>query len=71
MGIATQPVYIAPPNIINEPDAVFDFYDSFDGNNGLDQAKWYFSNIVMQSTQAVTKRWVIDTNCRKFWVGPI
>ncbi len=43
MGIATQPVYVSPPTGINDPDAVFDFYDSFDGT-GLDASKWTVMN---------------------------
>ena len=43
MGIATQPVYQSPPTGINDPDAVFDFYDSFDGS-GLDASKWTVMN---------------------------
>ncbi|HAM51438.1 MAG TPA: hypothetical protein DCP92_12400, partial [Nitrospiraceae bacterium] len=37
MGIATQPVIGA--SIINNPDAVFDFYDDFNGT-ALDTTKW-------------------------------
>jgi len=40
MAIATQPVYM---NIINNPEAVFDFYDGFDGS-GLDVRKWSIRN---------------------------
>ena len=43
MGIATQPVYVSPPTGINDPDAVFDFYDSFDGS-GLNATKWTVMN---------------------------
>ncbi len=43
MGIATQPVYMTPENIINDGDAVFDFYDDFDGTE-LDLNKWTFAN---------------------------
>ena len=43
MGIATQPVYMSPPTGINDPDAVFDFYDLFDGS-GLDASKWTIMN---------------------------
>ena len=43
MGIATQPVYMSPPTGINDPDAVFDFYDLFDGS-GLDASKWTVMN---------------------------
>ena len=39
MGIATQPIYVTPPVIINNPDAVFDFYDGFSGTS-LDLTKW-------------------------------
>ena len=42
MGIATQPVYMTPPNIINNADAVFDFYDGFDGF-ALNGSKWTFA----------------------------
>lgn len=44
MGIATQPVFIASSGIINNPDAVFDFYDSFNNGSTLDRAKWTFTN---------------------------
>ena len=42
MGIATQPIYVTPPVIINNPDAVFDFYDGFNTANGSDPdvTKW-------------------------------
>lgn len=43
MGLATQPVIQAPPTIINNPDAVFDFYDSFDGI-ALNSKKWTVMN---------------------------
>lgn len=39
MGLATQPVYFDPSTIINNGDAVFDFFDGFSGNS-LDLAKW-------------------------------
>ena len=43
MGIATQPVYMDPSGYINNPEAVFDFYDGFDGTS-LDLTKWTFHN---------------------------
>jgi len=45
MGIATQPVYTVPVNIdvVNDPDAVFDFYDGFEGTS-LDLTKWGITN---------------------------
>lgn len=43
MGIATKPVFMAPPDIINNPEEVFDFYDAFDGTS-IDLTKWYFTN---------------------------
>jgi hypothetical protein len=49
MGIATQPVYMSPPDIINNRDAVFDFYDEFDGSS-LNSNKWTIVN--GQITQA-------------------
>jgi hypothetical protein len=42
MGIATQPAYMAPPNVVNNVDAVFDFYDGFSGSS-LDASKWSFN----------------------------
>ena len=42
MAIATQPVFVAPPDIINNGNAVFDFYDGFDGTS-LDLTKWTFT----------------------------
>ncbi len=50
MGIATQTVFSIPANIFNNPDAVFDFYDGFDGTS-LDASKWLFANGM--SSQAV------------------
>jgi len=49
MAIATQPVYMTMPDIINEQNAVFDFYDGFDGTS-LDWSKWSLMN--GQATQA-------------------
>jgi len=43
MGIATQPVFMSPADIINNGDAVFDFFDGFDGTS-IDLTKWTFSN---------------------------
>lgn len=43
MGIATQPVFMAPANIFNNYDAVFDFYDSFDDAT-LNTLKWTVVN---------------------------
>jgi len=43
MAIATQPVYMTPPDIINNPDAVFDFFDGFSGT-ALDMTKWTIAN---------------------------
>jgi hypothetical protein len=46
MGIATQPVYMNPPyvDVINNPDAVFDFYDGFDTGTDPDPDKWIFAS---------------------------
>jgi len=46
MAIATQPVYRAMPDIVNNPDAVFDFYDGFNTADGTDPdpTKWSFIN---------------------------
>jgi len=41
--IATQPVYQSPIDIISNPDAVFDFYDGFDGIS-IDLTKWTLGN---------------------------
>lgn len=49
MAIATQPVYSVPENLFNNPDAVFDFHDGFDGD-ALKTTKWTISN--GQATQA-------------------
>ncbi len=38
-GLATQPITGTTPSIINNPDAVFDFYDGFSGTQ-WDLAKW-------------------------------
>jgi len=43
MGIATQPVFMEPENIINDGDAVFDFFDGFDGSS-IDLSKWTLAN---------------------------
>jgi len=45
MAIATQPVYTTPvySDVVNDPDAVFDFYDGFDGTS-LDMTKWGLTN---------------------------
>ncbi|MHC1731100.1 MAG: DUF2341 domain-containing protein [Bacteroidales bacterium] len=45
MGIATQPVYSTPvySDVVNDPDAVFDFYDGFNGTS-LDLTKWGITN---------------------------
>ncbi len=59
MGIATQPVFMAPPDIINNPDAVFDFYDAFDGSV-LNTSKWSFIN--GQATQAVVGSGILTLN---------
>jgi hypothetical protein len=42
MGIATQPVFVIPGDIINNPDAVFDFYDGFNTGADPDPVKWTF-----------------------------
>jgi hypothetical protein len=39
MGIATQPAQAIPPSPINNPEAVFDFYDAFSGST-LNSTKW-------------------------------
>ncbi len=38
-SMATQPATAAPPNIVNNPDAVFKFYDGFSGST-VDTSKW-------------------------------
>jgi hypothetical protein len=43
MGIATQPVIQTRQDIVNNPDAVFDFYDGFDGPS-LDPTKWVITD---------------------------
>jgi hypothetical protein len=43
MGIATQPVFSTAADIINNPEAVFDFYDDFAGTS-LDSSKWAVTN---------------------------
>ncbi len=43
MGIATQPVFQTAPEIINNGEAVFDFFDGFDGTS-LDVSKWSIAN---------------------------
>jgi hypothetical protein len=43
MGIATQPVFMVSGNIINEGDAVFDFFDGFDGSS-INLGKWTLAN---------------------------
>jgi hypothetical protein len=43
MGIATQPVVSTSADIINNPEAVFDFYDDFAGT-ALDSSKWAVTN---------------------------
>jgi len=43
MAIATQPVFMAPPDLINKEEAVFDFYDGFEGT-ALDWSKWSLMN---------------------------
>lgn len=42
MGIATQPVFMTPEVIINNGDAVFDFFDGFDGDE-IDLTNWSFA----------------------------
>jgi hypothetical protein len=41
-SMATQPTVMTPMNIVNNPDAVFDFYDGFSGA-ALDAGKWSVS----------------------------
>ncbi len=43
MGIATQPVFMSPEEIINNGDAVFDFFDDFEGT-AIDLTKWTFAS---------------------------
>ncbi len=59
MGTATQPVYQLPASINNNPAAVFDFYDAFDGSS-LDTNKW---TIVPSSagTASVSGGWLTLT----------
>ena len=42
-AMATQPASAASPNIVNNPDAVFNFYDGFSGS-GVDPTKWRASS---------------------------
>lgn len=59
MAIATQPVFMTPPDIINRRDAVFDFYDDFDGT-AVDWTKWTiaFGN----ATQATVSGGLLNLN---------
>ena len=41
-GMATQPYQTVPLSIVNNPDAVFEFYDTFDGTQ-VDTTKWSIS----------------------------
>ena len=43
MAIATQSVFMEPPSVINNHEAVFDFVDHFDGTE-IDPYKWVFAN---------------------------
>ncbi len=43
MSIATQPVFFDPAGYINNPEAVFDFFDGFSGT-ALNTAKWSVAN---------------------------
>jgi len=43
MGIATQPVFLIPPNIVNNGNEVFDFFDDFE-ESSIDLTKWTFVN---------------------------
>ncbi len=43
MGVATQPVYMSPENLINNGDAVFDFFDDFE-ESAIDPSKWTFAS---------------------------
>ena len=43
MGLATQPVFMSPEEIINNGDAVFDFFDGFEGT-AIDLSKWTFAS---------------------------
>ena len=42
-SMATQPASLAPENPVNNPEAVFKFYDGFDGSS-LDSSKWSMAN---------------------------
>ena len=42
-SMATQPAPLAPENPVNNPEAVFKFYDGFDGSS-LDSSKWSMAN---------------------------
>ncbi len=44
MGIALQPVYQSAPDVINNPDAVFEFFDGFDTGIDPDLMKWTFTS---------------------------
>ncbi len=48
--LSTQPVYMTTPSIINNAEAVFDFYDGFDGTQ-LQTTKW---SILKQFAQTGT-----------------
>ena len=63
--IATQPVFQEPVSNINDPDAVFDFYDGFEGS-ALDLAKW---NLVSGSTaQTVVADGMLTMNATATYV---
>ncbi len=51
MSIATQPVFMQPENIINNPEAVFNFYDGFDGTE-LNSTKWAITKQMAQTGTA-------------------
>jgi predicted GH43/DUF377 family glycosyl hydrolase len=51
MSIATQPVFMQPENIINNPEAVFNFYDGFEGS-GLNLNKWAITKQMAQTGTA-------------------
>jgi len=82
MGIATQPVFVTGNDEINNPDAVFDFYDGFDAGSDPDPAKWTFTSgnptshttidnglLTMTATGATVGTYVRLDGTRTFGVG--
>ncbi|MHC1731102.1 MAG: DUF2341 domain-containing protein [Bacteroidales bacterium] len=59
MAIATQPVFSVPENLFNNPDAVFDFHDGFEGD-ALNMSKWSITN--GQASQATVTGGLLTLN---------